>query len=603
MKRYTVLHAFAGAGGGALGFQRAERRLFDDELRFETVGGIDNDAEACADFEHLTGAPALCADVAALTPSELREFSGELAPDVVFGSPPCKGASGLLSEAKSKEPKYEALNRLVLTWTRLMLETWADPPRLVIYENVPRITTRAKRHLADVRKLLRAAGYIVNESYHDCGEIGGLAQHRRRWLLVARLARRCSSLLYHPTKRRVRACGEVLSELPVPATPEALAFGRLHELPKISWLNWVRLALIPAGGDWRDLDGVLAEGEARREKWKRHRVESFDEPTGAVTSDGSNAVGAVADPRVDAFGNVDRVRAWDEPTGTVTSSPAPSSGAPAVADPRIGMRVDRNWGGGTMGVVPWDESIGAIAGQTNPSNGAYSVADPRVSERFNGAMGVMPWDEPSRSVIGGRSNGAINVADPRVKRAYDAGYAVLSWDEAARTIAGTSAVGCGAYAVGDPRTELALGAVHGPNAHHNKYRVVGWDMAAGTVIGATRPGSGAQAIADPRVPADPRKPPAFVPVIIAKDGTWHRPLTTLELAALQGFPTIVRGEPIRFAGPASSRWRTRIGNAVPAPAAQAIAEQMLLTLAYADAGAFTLSGDSSVWVEPEEAAP
>jgi site-specific DNA-cytosine methylase len=558
MTTYRVLHAFCGAGGGALGFAAAERRLFDTDLRFGTVGGIDVDAEACADFEHLTGAPALCTDIATLTVAELRAFAGERAPDVVFGSPPCKGASGLLSEAKSKEPKYEALNGLVATWTRLMLEAWPDePPRLLIYENVPRITTRAKRHLAETRRLLRAAGYIVNESYHDCGEIGGLAQHRRRWLMVARLARRCSSLLYHPVKRRVRACGEVLGDLPVPATPEAERFGRLHELPKISWLNWVRLALIPAGGDWRDLEGVLAEGESRREKFRRRRVEDFAEPTGAVTGDGANAVGAVADPRVESFGNVDRVRAWDEPLGAVGGARAPSGGAPSVADPRI------EWFRGTLGVQSWEKPSATLTGRSDPSTGRFAVADPRVS------------------------------------RAYDAGYAVLSWEEAARTIAGTSAVGCGAYAVGDPRAEIAMGAVHGPNAHNNKYRVVGWDEATGTVIGATRPGSGAQSVADPRIPSDPRKAPNFVPVIVAKDGTWHRPLTTLELAVLQGFPELVRGEPLSFAGSASSRWRERVGNAVPPPAARAIAEQMLLSLAYADAGAFTLSGDSAVWVDRE----
>jgi hypothetical protein len=28
-------------------------------------------------------------------------------------------------------------------------------------------------------------------------------------------------------------------------------------MAKISWLNWVRLALIPAGGDWRDLPKAI----------------------------------------------------------------------------------------------------------------------------------------------------------------------------------------------------------------------------------------------------------------------------------------------------------------------------------------------------------
>jgi hypothetical protein len=47
--------------------------------------------------------------------------------------------------------------------------------------------------------------------------------------------------------------------------------------------------------------------------------------------------------------------------------------------------------------------------------------------------------------------------------------------------------------------------------------------------------------------------------------------------------------------------RERIGNAVPTPAAEAIARQMLLTLGQADAGAFTF-GSTPVWVERAYAA-
>ena len=68
------------------------------------------------------------------------------------------------------------------------------------------------------------------------------------------------------------------------------------------------------------------------------------------------------------------------------------------------------------------------------------------------------------------------------------------------------------------------------------------------------------------------------PVIIALDGTWHRPLTTLELAVLQGFPLVMPdGSPLRLAGNSDARWRERIGNAVPPPAAEAIAEEILLS--------------------------
>lgn len=403
MRTATALFPFCGLGAGALGFLQAVSE--DGPVHgFRSLGGIDLDAEACRDFETLTGSPALCADVWHLSPADVRRAFGERRPDVVFLSPPCKGASGLLSAEKARGEKYTQANRLALAWVRLMLAAWPERPPLVLLENVPRLPTRAPEVIAQVRALLQGAGYAIAEGYHDCGELGGLAQHRRRYLLVARHERSVPALLYQPHRLRVRGCGEVLEQLPLPGDPAA---GQLHALPRLSWLNWVRLALIPAGGDWRDLEGVLAEGQARREKWGRYGV------------------------------------------------------------------------------------------------------------------------------------------DPRVQRAYDHGYAVLRWDQAAWTIAGKSSVGCGAYAV-----------------------------------------------------ADPRLPPPSPVLLVAADGTWHRPLTLLELAALQGLPATVHGAPLTLAGRSRARWAERLGNAVPVGAARAIAGQMLRTLSAAVDGNLHLSS-SAIWVQPE----
>ena len=129
----------------------------------------------------------------------------------------CKGFSGLLSEKQAKQARYRKLNKLVLDWVRLMLEAWPQPPRLFLLENVPRIAgPRGKRFLAAVRARLRRAGYVFHQGTHDAGELGGLAQRRQRFLLVARHPGRCAPLLYQPPKKRVRGCGEVLEALPLP---------------------------------------------------------------------------------------------------------------------------------------------------------------------------------------------------------------------------------------------------------------------------------------------------------------------------------------------------------------------------------------------------
>ena len=583
---FTVLCPFGGSGAGALGFKRARARLFSATARFEVLGGIDIDPNASKNFLYLTGAPSLTADIATLTPIDVRHAFGMTAPDVVFLSPPCKGASGLLSEAKAKTKKYEELNQLAVVWTRLMLATWSTPPRLVLLENVPRLQSRAREMLNEVKRLLRGAGYVLHEGFHDCGELGGLAQHRKRYLLVARHAARVPPLLYQPPKKRVRACGEVLGALPKPGDPVA---GPMHRLPRISWLNWVRLALIPAGGDWRDLPGVLIEGQKRREKFKRHAVEKWEEPVGTVGGSGSNGVENVADPRIPlpackphVHHNKYRVEAWEQPAHTVIGATRPGSGAPSVADPRPFGNVNR--------VTPWDEPVGTITSSPAPSSGAGAVADPRGEQYFRRTLGVLGWKDPAGVVTASAapSRGAFSVADPRValeRDAFDHAYRVLRWDEASFTIHGKSHPGNGAYSVADPRLDCEPFA--------GAYGVLSWEDAATTITGHAKMDNGRFSV------ADPRRPPDFTPLIIAADGTWHRPLTTLELAALQGFPVVVDGKPLVLTGTVSQQ-REHIGNAVPVATAEAIAEQMLVTLLQADLGAFSLSSGGAVWVERRE---
>ncbi len=596
MKTFTALFLFSGVGGCALGFRDATARLFGTEGRFRVVGGVDFDARACRDFERLVGAPALAADIARLTPAELRQLCPE-SPDLAMGSPPCKGASGLLPAEKARSAKYRAMNRLALDWIELMLATWDRPPRLVLIENVPRLKQRAPEMLRRVRSLLRGAGYVLHDGFHECGELGGLAQIRRRYLLVARHPDRCPPLLYQPPRRRVRGCGEVLGELPLPL-PGSTAGGPMHRLPRLSWLNWVRLALIPAGGDWRDLEGVLRDGQARREVFRRHHVQRWGEPTSTVAGSGSNGPSAVADPRLPldacrpgSHHNKYRVEGWDEPAHTVIGATRPGSGAPSVADPRVPLVPVAPPFDHGYGVLRWAEPSSTVAGGSQVGQGAYAVADARVERNFGaGPFGVVPWAEPAGTVTGEGtpSGGRFATADPRLgdQERFRGSYGVSDWDEPSATVTGNGRATSGRFSVGDPRLECA------PRA--GAYGVLSWQDAAATITGSARLDNGRFAV------ADPRKPPPSPIVIVAADGTWHRPLTTLELAALQGFPTELGGEPLVLDGESHSRWREAIGNAVPPPTARAIAERMLVALLEADAGAMALHGpDTPVWVERE----
>lgn len=93
---------------------------------------------------------------------------------------------------------------------------------------------------------------------------------------------------------------------------------------------------------------------------------------------------------------------------------------------------------------------------------------------------------------------------------------------------------------------------------------------------------------------DPVRHALHIRRIVSEDGTWHRPFTTLELAALQGLVDV--GEHLELEGTSDTAWRERIGNAVPSPAAAAIASVMGRALLLAWAGE-TFSLDAMpVWV-------
>jgi site-specific DNA-cytosine methylase len=542
-RTYNVLQLFAGMGGGCLGFGRAEIDYKGVRARFRTVGAVDIDPGACEALEYLTGNQATQLDL--FTRDQYRDFHGHEPPDtwreatpadlravtigpqqlgkrtvrmgrrpnVVFASPPCKGLSSLLSAAKSASPKYQALNQLVTRWLFLVLEAWRErfpraarrreaafgrrtshmillaghlrlryrphretahyltrwhaegPPELLILENVPRIRQRGVELLNTVRALLRAYGYAIDERVHDCGHLGGLGQTRKRFLLVARRIATCPALLYEPVPFPLRTIGDVIGALPPPGDPEC---GAIHQLPKLHWATWQRLALIPAGGDWRKL----------AERWK------------------------------------------DGPWGLV---PVPK-------------------------------------GEGKRLNNVYRLV------RLDGAA-------------------ALNIREPSEYAAKwpTQGMAVQSAGAPSRTVTGTMDMQSGALGVADPRLNIA--------PRNGTMGVQDWDGPGVTVTGSVDVHAGTAAVADPRGESADQPP-----LIISDDGCWHRPLTVLELCALQGFPTHVRGAPLTLPGKSAKNWRMWNGNAVPPAAAQAIAEMMLATLTCTELFGGDHQGNTGIWV-------
>lgn len=519
-REFTHFWLFAGIGGGAEGLNRSHPRFRSLSARFRCLGGIDSDAAACHDFQTRTGAPATQLDLfdreqytdfhgsppppdwREATPEDIRRAAGGEFPDVLCTSPPCKGFSGLLGEKRSKTAKYQALNRLTLRGLMLTLHAFEDdPPALILLENVPRIATRGRRLLDQIKALLSAHGYAVAETEHDCGEIGGLGQRRKRFLLVARHTAKVPPFLYEPPKRRLLSVGDVIGRLPLPGDE---SIGAMHQLAALQFMTWVRLAFVRAGADWRSLrDYEVVDGYLRNyglvpleAGWHNggYGVGAWDRPAATVTGGHSPACGrtAIADPRTpDYLPDTYGVSGWEETSGTVTGRAQASTGKFSVADPRPEWGAERRG----LGVNEWEEPTGVVTGQRSPGQGRFAVADPRLpAESDFHPYGVLAGDEPAGTVTADArpGAGAYSVADPRYDGRGDYGQlGVVPWDRNSGTVKSRSGPGAGAYSVADPRVSGWGG--------RGKGRVTGFDEPTGTVIAASSTGTGACAVADPRV--------------------------------------------------------------------------------------------------------
>jgi hypothetical protein len=334
----------------------------------------------------------------------------------------------------------------------------------------------------------------------------------------------------------------------------------------------------------------------------------------------------VPDMRNGAMG----VHAWADHAGVITGNSRPATGAFSIADPRKEL-----YSAG-YGVIPWTDSSGTVSGESLPSNGRFAVADPRHHgpAKHSNECRIGPWAEPANVVSSAHGSGQC-VADPRFDPGkYDCGqYGLCAWGETmgavinvkspgqgmfavqdprsltgfqgagkylvtpfggpAGTVIGASTTGQGAFAVADPRTSMrrVSGDAYLTGGH---YGVVPWDSASGAVSAAASLDNGRWSVADPRIDALPALDQKTVAIIRALDGTWHRPFTTLELAALQSL--IEPEEYLLLDGMSDSVWREHIGNLVPPDAATAIAEVMGTTLLLARAGETFVLGSTPIWV-------
>jgi site-specific DNA-cytosine methylase len=538
---FTMATPFGGCGGGAFGGQKAVASFRGMRGRTSLVGGYDSDPYACAAFKYLTGVEEACVDARALVPSDILAMWGPEAPFAIVSSPPCVGATALISHAKASTEHYVEMNGLMLPSTQTILEAYGpDPlklPAYFIFENVPGLGSerRGGKMLKKLFALFASYGcFQIHAGHHNARTVGGGAQNRVRLLIIVRNIARVPVFLYKPPVQEGLVVGDVIGPLPLPDDPRG---GPMHRTTKrMSFLNRLRLWAIEAGKDWRSLRD-------------RRDALAMQVPPGA-------------------HANLYRVADEDGHAPTVTCATRPGGGALSVADSRIPVDLapkDANWHPNVLGVLDPNGHSGVITGEGRPTNGSFSVAavvpvdlmpqagNPNLHEN---KYVVLPYDGHAKSVTTATrvGSGAMSVAQPidlatadsafhhgagpgrwgvltpldpsgavtanarpttgpysvaapvpvdlvPPKGCFDAGYGVLDTKGHARAIASTSAVGCGAYAVAVPVDLVPQGVDENPE-RAARYGVLRRDQTSRTITATSRVGCGAYAVADDV----PRKP-------------------------------------------------------------------------------------------------
>ena len=252
--------------------------------------------------------------------------------------------------------------------------------------------------------------------------------------------------------------------------------------------------------------------------------------------------------------------------------------------------------------------------------GTFAVSPGPVMGSSN-EFRIVAWDGAARAVTSAHGTGQA-VADPRggVDPAGLHGkWHVTPWSDSTRAVIAGSTSGEGAVAVADPRPNMKRGKgdAYLTGGH---YGVVSYDDPAGAVSASACHDNGPWSVADPRAASGfspgnealPSPNDKLVCRIEARDGTWHRPFTTLELACLQSFidpeeyfspaGPASRGERFVLDGQSDQRWREAIGNAVPRKSAKAIGTVMGQTILLARNGETFVLGSTPIWVRPMVAA-
>ncbi len=274
----NAIDLFAGCGGLSKGFMDAG---------YHIIVGVDNDQAALNTFTlNHPGATAMNADLSKQeTFDEILRVAGDRSIDVIIGGPPCQGFS--LTGPRNFDDKR---NQLYLAVFEMVKQY---NPKGFIIENVPGMATLYNGEIhAEIMKRFKALGYNV-ESKILCAADYGVPQMRKRLIFMGVRADLGYPQFPEPVvdAEHYVTCREAISDLP----PRVNELGTeideyimdpvseyqkkmrgnmtvLHNHVATRHTQMVKdtIALVPQGGNYKDLPEGVGESRKFHEAWTRY---------------------------------------------------------------------------------------------------------------------------------------------------------------------------------------------------------------------------------------------------------------------------------------------------------------------------------------------
>lgn len=274
----NAIDLFAGCGGLSKGFMDAG---------FDVIVGVDNDDAALETFKlNHNGAVALNADLSKQeTFDEIKRIAGDRQIDVIIAGPPCQGFS--LTGPRNFDDKR---NKLYLAVFEVVKQY---KPKAFIIENVPGMATLYNGEIkAEILKRFKALGYNIECQILVAADYG-VPQIRKRLIFMG--IRKDLGEPHFPkpkfTPENYRTCRDALSDLPGLTDTLGTEESEYTSAPKTEYQRIMRgncmvlhnhtatnhtqmvkdtIALVPEGGNYKNLPQGVGESRKFHEAWTRY---------------------------------------------------------------------------------------------------------------------------------------------------------------------------------------------------------------------------------------------------------------------------------------------------------------------------------------------